>query len=70
MRRAEHRTFAGELVFFTAAAPRAEDWLTREAWAPYVAGPIRNTDLACTHPELVHPAQAARIAAGLAGATV
>ncbi|MFK4106265.1 amino acid adenylation domain-containing protein [Streptomyces sp. NPDC019531] len=53
MREHEHRCFEGDLLFFTAAAPRAEDWLTREAWRPHVSGEIVNHDLDCTHPQLL-----------------
>ncbi|MFK0117702.1 amino acid adenylation domain-containing protein [Streptomyces sp. NPDC090994] len=53
MREHEHRVYDGDMVFFTAAAPRAEDWLTREAWRPYVTGRIVNLDLDCTHPQLM-----------------
>ncbi|WP_326701205.1 amino acid adenylation domain-containing protein [Streptomyces sp. NBC_01754] len=53
MREHEHRSFDGDVLFFTAAAPRAEDWLTREAWRPHVTGEIVNHDLDCTHPQLM-----------------
>ncbi|MFD9323673.1 amino acid adenylation domain-containing protein [Streptomyces sp. NPDC060053] len=53
MREHRHRVFEGDLLFFTAAAPRAEDWLTREAWRPHVSGVIVNHDLDCTHPRLM-----------------
>ncbi|WP_373428649.1 amino acid adenylation domain-containing protein [Streptomyces sp. B1I3] len=53
MREHEHHVFDGDLLFFTAAAPRAEDWLTREAWRPHVTGSIVNHDVDCTHPQLM-----------------
>jgi len=53
MRRADHRPVPGDMLFVTAAAPRPEDWLDREGWAPFVDGTIHNVDLPCTHPELV-----------------
>ncbi|MER5633308.1 amino acid adenylation domain-containing protein [Streptomyces nitrosporeus] len=53
MREHVHRVFDGDLLFFTAAAPRAEDWLTYEAWRPHVTGGIVNHDLDCTHPQLM-----------------
>ncbi|MEU0851415.1 amino acid adenylation domain-containing protein [Streptomyces flaveolus] len=53
MRDHEHRPYDGDVLFFTAAAPRAEDWLTREAWRPYVTGTVVNHDLDCTHPQLM-----------------
>ncbi|GAA3184213.1 MULTISPECIES: amino acid adenylation domain-containing protein [Streptomyces] len=66
MRAHRHRRFDGDVVFFTAAAPRAEDWLTREAWRPHVRGRIVNHDLDCTHPQLMRETQLDAIAAVLA----
>ncbi|MEU8682343.1 amino acid adenylation domain-containing protein [Streptomyces sp. NPDC048611] len=66
MRAHHHRTYQGDLLFFTAAAPRAEDWLTREAWQPHVTGAIINRDLDCTHPQLMQDRQLDEIAAVLA----
>jgi enterobactin synthetase component F len=62
MRAAEHRVLRGDLTLVVAGAPRAEDWLTPRAWEPYVDGEVRVVALDCTHPELVHPAAAPRIA--------
>ncbi|MET7645254.1 amino acid adenylation domain-containing protein [Streptomyces sp. NPDC005426] len=53
MREHPHRGYEGDLLFFTAAAPRAEDWLTREAWRAHVTGAVENHDLNCTHPQLM-----------------
>ncbi|MFD5445632.1 amino acid adenylation domain-containing protein [Streptomyces tendae] len=53
MREHEHRPYDGDVLFFTAAAPRAEDWLTRESWRPHVTGAVDNHDLDCTHPQLM-----------------
>ncbi|MGW0940455.1 amino acid adenylation domain-containing protein [Streptomyces sp. NPDC002666] len=53
MREHVHRGYEGDLLFFTAAAPRAEDWLTREAWRAHVSGTVVNHDLDCTHPQLL-----------------
>lgn len=53
MREHVHRGYEGDLLFFTAAAPRAEDWLTRETWRPHVSGAVVNHDLDCTHPQLM-----------------
>ncbi|MEV5597439.1 amino acid adenylation domain-containing protein [Streptomyces sp. NPDC052496] len=55
MREHQHRVFAGDVLFFTAAAPRAEDWLTRDAWAPYVRGALANHDVDCLHPQMTQP---------------
>lgn len=66
MREHEHGVYDGDVLFFTAAAPRAEDWLTREAWRPYVGGAIVNHDLDCTHPQLMRDRYLDDIAAVLA----
>ncbi|MGA5563326.1 amino acid adenylation domain-containing protein [Streptomyces platensis] len=66
MRAHHHRPYEGDLLFFTAAAPRAEDWLTREAWRPHVTGTIINRDLDCTHPQLMQDRHLDEIAAVLA----
>ncbi|MBH3109401.1 amino acid adenylation domain-containing protein [Serratia ureilytica] len=59
----EHGHFYGNLLFFTAAAPRAEDWLDLEAWRPYVHGRIQNIDIDCDHPAMAR-AEALRDIAG------
>ncbi|MET9255602.1 amino acid adenylation domain-containing protein [Streptomyces sp. NPDC003717] len=68
MREHEHGRYEGDLLFFTAAAPRAEDWLTREAWRPHVGGAIVNHDLDCTHPQLMRDRFLDEVAAVLAAA--
>nr|APD71949.1 non-ribosomal peptide synthetase 2 [Streptomyces sp.] len=66
MREHQHRSYEGDLLFFTAAAPRAEDWLTREAWRAHVTGAVVNHDLDCTHPQLMRDRHLDDIAAHLA----
>ncbi|MEV8019152.1 amino acid adenylation domain-containing protein [Streptomyces sp. NPDC086554] len=66
MREHDHRAFDGDALFFTASAPRAEDWLTREAWGPYISGEIDNHDVDCLHPELTQPRRLDEICAVLA----
>jgi enterobactin synthetase component F len=66
MRAHEHRRFEGDVLFFTAAAPRAEHWLTTDAWAPYLGGRLVNHDLDCLHPELTQPARLDEVCAVLA----
>ncbi|MFE0131298.1 amino acid adenylation domain-containing protein [Streptomyces sp. NPDC059037] len=66
MREHDHRAFDGDALFFTASAPRAEDWLTREAWTPYIGGEIDNHDVDCLHPELTQPRRLDEICAVLA----
>ncbi|RKN39000.1 non-ribosomal peptide synthetase [Streptomyces hoynatensis] len=65
MRAHRHRHFAGEALFFTAAAPRPESWLTRDAWRPYV-GALVNHDLPCTHPRMTTAPHIGTLAALLA----
>ncbi|ATA20411.1 enterobactin synthetase component F [Gibbsiella quercinecans] len=45
-----HDIYHGDMLFFTAASPRAESWLDIEAWRPYVRGKINNIDINCDHP--------------------
>ncbi|MHC5258203.1 amino acid adenylation domain-containing protein [Streptomyces sp. UC4497] len=66
MRAHAHRRYEGDVLFFTAAAPRPENWLTREAWRPHITGRITNHDLPCTHPELLKEDYVDRIAEALA----
>ncbi|MFF3504787.1 amino acid adenylation domain-containing protein [Streptomyces sp. NPDC003247] len=65
MREHRHRAYRGDVLFFTAAAPRPEDWLTREAWRPHVTGAIHNHDLDCTHPQLMADRQLDEVAVHL-----
>lgn len=60
MREHEHARHDGEVLFVRAAAPRAEHWLTPEAWRPHVAT-LTVHELPVTHPELVRPAALAAI---------
>jgi len=66
MREHRHARYDGDAVFFAAAAPRAETWLTRTAWEPYIAGGLTGHDIACTHPEMMSPGPLAGIGAVLA----
>ncbi|GAA3486658.1 amino acid adenylation domain-containing protein [Streptomyces cremeus] len=66
MRAHRHRPFAGDALFFTAAAPREETWLTPDAWAPYLTGRLRNDDIDCLHPELTQPGPLDEVCAVLA----
>ncbi|MFC7302951.1 amino acid adenylation domain-containing protein [Streptomyces monticola] len=65
MRRHQHRPYEGDMLFFTAAAPRPEDWLTRDAWLPYVRGTLDNHDIDCLHPQLTQGPQLAEVMAVL-----
>ncbi|MFJ6695101.1 amino acid adenylation domain-containing protein [Streptomyces sp. NPDC091272] len=65
MRAHTHRRFDGEVLFFTAAAPREESWLTPNAWAPYTGG-LENHELDCLHPELTQPGPLDEVCAVLA----
>ncbi|CAM5350242.1 hypothetical protein GCM10010329_40960 [Streptomyces spiroverticillatus] len=66
MRAHRHRAFDGDLHFFTAAAPREEDWLTPDAWAPYLTGQLINDEIDCLHPELTQPGPLDEVCAVLA----
>ncbi|MEU1049824.1 amino acid adenylation domain-containing protein [Streptomyces sp. NPDC005897] len=66
MREHEHRPYDGDVLFFTAATPRAEDWLTSEAWRPHVTGAVVDHPLDCTHPQLMRDRYLDDIAAVLA----
>ncbi|MFI0463017.1 hypothetical protein ACH347_02925 [Saccharopolyspora sp. 5N102] len=62
MREHETRVFDGDALFFTAAAPRDEDWLTRKAWAPYIGGTLENHDIDCLYQDLTQPERMDEIA--------
>nr|APD71484.1 non-ribosomal peptide synthetase 5 [Streptomyces sp.] len=62
MRTHRHHVFEGDLLFFTAGAPRAEDWLTPHAWRPYMTGRLDEHTLDCLHPEMTQPRQLDAIA--------
>ncbi|MFJ7073617.1 amino acid adenylation domain-containing protein [Streptomyces sp. NPDC098781] len=66
MRTQRHRTFEGDLLFFTAGAPRAEHWLTPRAWTPYLTGTLDEHQLDCLHPEMTRQGPLDEIAAVLA----
>ncbi|MFE5812844.1 amino acid adenylation domain-containing protein [Streptomyces sp. NPDC056479] len=66
MRTQRHQAFEGDLLFFTAAAPRGEHWLTPRAWTPYATGTIDEHPLDCLHPEMTRPGPLDEIAATLA----
>ncbi len=65
MRTHRHQLFDGGLLFFTAAAPRAEHWLTPHAWRPHLTGPLDEHRLDCLHPEMTQPRQLDDVAAVL-----
>ncbi|MEJ8632584.1 amino acid adenylation domain-containing protein [Streptomyces sp. MS2.AVA.5] len=65
MRTHRHQIFDGDLLFFTAAAPRVEEWLTPLAWLPYLTGRLTEHPLDCLHPEMTQPRQLDRVAAVL-----
>lgn len=69
MREHHHRAYEGDVLFFTAAAPRAEHWLTHRAWQPHVSGTIENHDLDCTHPQLLREEHLETIAATVTART-
>ncbi len=58
VRQFDHRRFDGDILFFTAAKPRQEHWLSREDWQPYLEGDIINHNLDCTHFDILNPVNA------------
>ncbi|MFI9202077.1 amino acid adenylation domain-containing protein [Streptomyces sp. NPDC053048] len=66
-RRHRPGVFEGDVLFFTAAAPRAEARPSREAWRPYITGELANRDVDCAHAAMTRPEPAALIAEALAG---
>ncbi|UAN49062.1 amino acid adenylation domain-containing protein [Serratia sp. JSRIV002] len=60
-----HDNYRGDVLFFTAAAPREEDWLDLEAWRPYVQGQIHNININCDHPGMARAEALREIAAHL-----
>ncbi|MEU4556992.1 amino acid adenylation domain-containing protein [Actinoplanes sp. NPDC023936] len=55
MREHRHHVFDGAAVMFVAAAPRPEDWLSADAWSPYIDGDLEIHELNTTHPGMVSP---------------
>ncbi|WP_326680795.1 non-ribosomal peptide synthetase [Streptomyces sp. NBC_01237] len=47
--------FDGDVLFFTATEGKAEDWMSYEAWVPYVKGQVENHLIACEHTEMTEP---------------
>ncbi|MEU6129435.1 amino acid adenylation domain-containing protein [Saccharopolyspora sp. NPDC047091] len=60
---ADHGTFHGDLLFFTATENQAKASLTPRMWEPYVDGVVENHDIACEHKDMTRPAPLAEIAA-------
>ncbi|MEK8146072.1 thioesterase domain-containing protein [Streptomyces sp. M10(2022)] len=47
--------FDGDVLFFTATEGKVEDWMSFEAWEPYVKGQVENHLIACEHTEMTEP---------------
>ncbi|MFF7768766.1 alpha/beta fold hydrolase, partial [Streptomyces massasporeus] len=47
--------FDGDVLFFTATEGKVEDWMSYEAWVPYVKGQVENHLIACEHTEMTEP---------------
>ncbi|MGO3473327.1 MAG: amino acid adenylation domain-containing protein [Brevibacterium aurantiacum] len=60
MRRHTARIYLGDVEFFT-AGDKEQDWLHVSDWEPLVAGGLRNHDIDCTHPALIHSHNLARV---------
>ncbi|NJQ04799.1 amino acid adenylation domain-containing protein [Streptomyces lonarensis] len=54
MRQHTPSVFSGETLFFTATVGLPEQ-LTLDLWTPYLTGRLRNTDVACTHAQMMQP---------------
>nr|WP_285439659.1 amino acid adenylation domain-containing protein [Streptomyces sp. ISL-11] len=62
-----HRVYDGDVLFFTAVAPRPEKWLTRDAWRPYVTGNLINRDIDCAHARMTWPGPLAEVVEAVTG---
>lgn len=60
---ADHDTFHGDVLFFTATVNPAKESLTAQMWQPYVDGAVENHDIACEHKDMTQPGPIAEIAA-------
>ncbi|MFJ3792612.1 amino acid adenylation domain-containing protein [Kitasatospora sp. NPDC090091] len=58
----DHRRFEGDVLFFRATVDTIDETLVPELWAPYTAGRIHNTDVACSHKDMTLPEPIAHIA--------
>ncbi|MGW0890423.1 amino acid adenylation domain-containing protein [Saccharopolyspora sp. NPDC002578] len=59
---ADHGTFHGDVLFFTATVNQAKASLTPRMWESYVDGAVENHDIACEHKDMTRPAPLAEIA--------
>ncbi|UNT00736.1 amino acid adenylation domain-containing protein [Streptomyces tubbatahanensis] len=55
MRHYTPRVFHGEVLFFRATEEDPAGGLTPGMWAPYVAGPVRLSDVPCAHAQMMRP---------------
>jgi len=67
VRTSEHAVLPGDLTVLVATAPRAEEWLDATGWKAYVAGEVRQVDIAAAHGELVRRPVVDEVGAVLAG---
>ncbi|MGY0064545.1 amino acid adenylation domain-containing protein [Streptomyces sp. LZ34] len=49
------RVFRGDLLFFSAAVDRRDEWPTPDEWRPYVAGTIDVTEVPVAHGAMTRP---------------
>ncbi|WP_436737913.1 amino acid adenylation domain-containing protein [Streptomyces sp. BBFR102] len=68
LRRYTPRAFHGPVLFFTATEGRPADAFPHALWDPYLTGPLRNTDVACAHAQLMSPDARATVGPVLAKA--
>jgi thioesterase domain-containing protein len=60
--------FAGDALYFTATAGRADPESAVRAWRPFVSGRIRDHDVDCTHAHMLRRAPAGEMAPVIADA--
>jgi nonribosomal peptide synthetase DhbF len=57
----QHRTFHGDLLFFTAAVNQVDPTLSHRDWKPYLDGTIENHTVACEHKDMTRSGPLAEI---------
>ncbi|MEX0426650.1 amino acid adenylation domain-containing protein [Nocardioides sp. DS6] len=67
VRTSKHAVLPGDLTVLVATAPREESWLDATGWKAYVAGEVRQIEIAATHGDLVRRPVVDEVGAVLAG---
>lgn len=50
-----HYQYRGDVLYFHAAAPKAEDNISPQGWQNYLKGELNVVDIHCTHAQMVRP---------------